>query len=236
MGYPSLFTVKRYIPVLLLLIFVSCTPEQLEDLQKCVPRENIWKGAIVPYKFTENTPQYHRELMYQVMEHYEALTPLSFIEYTTDDFYSLPHGVLMKYTGENSVNSSYYPFGQGDYITDLRMGGERFFDLGTAIHELGHVAGLPHEFQRADRDEYLIIHWDNIPQQWYGNFKLTDIDFVTPLANVSVMHYDPKALAIDGSRPTVEMLDGSPVERSLYLSEADIKKINELYCYEIQNP
>lgn len=40
--------------------------------------------------------------------------------------------------------------------------GEGCMYKGTIIHELGHVVGFYHEHMRSDRDDHLIIHWDNI--------------------------------------------------------------------------
>ena len=210
------------------LCFISCNLEMLEDM--CIPRENVWKDGIVHFKFNDNVPQYHRDLVYEAIEHYESETPLQFKEHLTMDFFALDHGVLIKYSGEKVFNSSYYPYGQGEYITDMRLGGKDYVDLATVIHELGHVVGLPHEHERADRAEYIKINWGHIPKGWEGNFEKTEIDFVAPYDPQSVMGYPP--IITDG-KPAVEMLDGSEINPSVYLTELDIQKINELYCYEL---
>jgi hypothetical protein len=219
--------------IFIILLCISCTPEQISGLQSCAPRTHVWEDAVVPFKFNDNVPQYHRQLVYETISIYEENTPLTFVEYRTNDFFSLEHGVLIKYTGEKSVNSSFYPYGQDSYISDMRLGGEQFVSLSTVIHEFGHVAGLPHEFQRADRDEYINLYFENIPDEWEGNFTIEEIDFVSPYASNSVMNYDPYAIAIDKSKPAIEMKDGTPITRSSTLTQLDIDKINELYCYEL---
>lgn len=50
-----------------------------------------------------------------------------------------------------------------------RQGGRQIMKMfgecmrnGAMIHELGHVVGFNHEHQRPDRDDFILIHFENI--------------------------------------------------------------------------
>ena len=49
--------------------------------------------------------------------------------------------------------------GNGKQLVSL---GKQCYSQGTAMHELLHTLGFYHEQSRADRDEYVNIHYDNI--------------------------------------------------------------------------
>lgn len=63
------------------------------------------------------------------------------------------------------------------------------------MHEIGHALGLYHEMSRLDRDNYITIHYSNIPHSlWKENFdKPLDTDsmetFHIPYDLGSLMHY-----------------------------------------------
>lgn len=42
--------------------------------------------------------------------------------------------------------------------------GSGCYRVGTPIHELMHVLGFFHEMARPDRDESVVIHWENIKE------------------------------------------------------------------------
>lgn len=69
-----------------------------------------------------------------------------------------------------------------------RQGGKQIMKMfgecmrnGAMIHELGHVVGFNHEHQRPDRDDFILIHFENINP---GNFfactdrPFSNVDFI----------------------------------------------------------
>jgi choriolysin L len=61
------------------------------------------------------------------------------------------------------------------------------------MHELGHALGLLHEHSRPDRDDSVIINWNNIyPFNWlqFDEANLTEAQtYGVPYDVGSVMHY-----------------------------------------------
>lgn len=110
---------------------------------------------------------------------------------------------------------------------------------GIIQHETLHVLGLYHEQSRPDRDEHVVIDYDNIPRKYWSQFMAMS-DSSTTTYNVpydfeSVMHYPKNAFAKDPRKPTIRALvDGEPVEREMGQvrapSEGDLIKIRKMYC------
>ena len=66
------------------------------------------------------------------------------------------------------------------------------------MHEIGHAIGLVHTMRRSDRDNYVIVHYDNINPASNRNFDTTTTSGITyslyntPYDYSSIMHYTPK--------------------------------------------
>jgi len=74
---------------------------------------------------------------------------------------------------------------------------------GTIIHEIAHAMGFWHEQSRPDRDDYIQVVWDNIPDGKKHNFRKHDNSVVDSLNTTydyqSVMQYSKTAFGINGN-------------------------------------
>ncbi|XP_052442202.1 meprin A subunit beta isoform X12 [Carassius gibelio] len=133
--------------------------------------------------------------------------------------------------------------GRGCYskVGNRRMGkqelsiGENCDHLGTVEHEFLHALGFWHEQSRSDRDDYVIIVWDQIQKRYKNNFNLHNetesSSLGVPYDYGSVMHYNKKSFSI-GSKPTIvtkipKFLD--VIGQRMEFSDSDLLKLNRLY-------
>merc|ERR1712141_691857 len=91
---------------------------------------------------------------------------------------------------------------------------------------------------RPDRDEHVIIHWENMNPSVYNNFAKVEgngwTTFDTPYNYMSVMHYSGTGFSINGEL-TIETLD--PFYQNLIGQRAsftiqDTKNIEMIYQYD----
>ncbi|XP_057678533.1 low choriolytic enzyme-like isoform X2 [Corythoichthys intestinalis] len=105
---------------------------------------------------------------------------------------------------------------------------------GIIQHEVLHSLGFYHEHTRSNRDQHILIHWDNIEKYGRQNFIKQDTNNLnTPYDYSSLMHSGRTAFGINGA-VTITPIPDSSVEigQRRHLSDLDIIRINRLYkCF-----
>ncbi|CAL2078276.1 Peptidase M12 [Tenacibaculum sp. 190524A02b] len=182
--------------------------------------DSRWPNNTVYYSIDPNLPNKYRAT--DAIRHWESKTNLKFIQRT------------------NQPNYVYFYSGPGCSSHVGMQGGIQYISLaggcttGAAIHEIGHAVGLFHEHARADRDQYVTIHWQNIQSGTAYNFETylqrgyrgsdnTAFDFN------SIMMYGAFSFTIN-SNPTITKLNGNTYQHQRNgLSRLDIQGINKMY-------
>lgn len=195
--------------------------EREPDRGAAIP-ERKWPNGTLYYTF-EGLPEAHRQAALAGIAMLAGNTQVSFVERTNE-----PDYVAITYVPKGGCLS---PIG--------RQGGRQQVTLGDGCqaayivaHELMHALGIYHEQSRSDRDQYVTIHWDNIPDEEERNFK-TFLEMgggvnLGPYDFASVMHYGPTDFGIDG-KTTISRKDGGVIAKNKALSAGDINTINSIY-------
>lgn len=114
---------------------------------------------------------------------------------------------------------------------EQEVGGSVSCDLGTLLHELGHVVGLYHEMSRPDRDTYITFNTDNVIKGSEANFAILQDNFqdLTLFDYASVMEYIPYAFTRNGGDVIETIPPGMKLSSLTGYSAGDIDGIKRLY-------
>ena len=168
---------------------------------------STWPNGNVPYRFDptqvqNNTITAARMLAFRdAVGEWAAAANLHFNEFTSNP---PAHYITVQYD-PNRVGGNFV-YGSGQQFVQL---GPTDWTHPVICHEVGHALGLYHEQQRADRDTYVTILWNNIAPADQGNFTIENgsqtrgaYDFY------SVMHYTRNFRAIDPNQDTIQPQPG----------------------------
>jgi hypothetical protein len=182
-------------------------------------KKQLWPGATVPYVFDADFPSSLKTRIEQAADHIGKKTNVRFVPRTTET----DHLVFI--------------LGKGSWSHVGKQGGRQeisiatWCDFGSIVHEMCHALGLWHEQSRFDRDQYVEVIWENIPEADRHNFeKLVDqVQTVGPYDYSSVMHYPGNAYGIRGQTTLKPLKPNVYLGQRRGLSEGDIAALAFLY-------
>ncbi|XP_030641227.1 meprin A subunit beta-like [Chanos chanos] len=217
--------------------FLECIIDDLNlhegDIMQSNLRSSIslpgykWESP-VPYVLDESLDMNAKGVILRAFEQFRLKTCIDFKPRETEDYYIR----VKKLTGCWS------------YVGRATSGGQELSigagcdTIATVEHEFLHALGFLHEQSRYDRDEHVIINYDNILEGLENNFNKVGADISstlgTPYDYMSVMHYGKDAFT-NGNGPTIitrlpEFQD--VIGQYLEMSSYDVFELNKLYgCY-----
>ncbi|XP_071535527.1 uncharacterized protein [Panulirus ornatus] len=194
-----------------------------------------WPNNTVPIGFDMNFPQKYRPKVYEMMDTFNKATCLKFVNATD----ASPHYVRV--TNMLMACSAVTGYRNGKRSSQMANFHELCFKKkGVIFHELMHAIGFPHQQVRADRDEYVKIHEENIDPKHIRNFKKMKgknaylMTVGIPYDYNSLMQY-PRNGFSNGKGPTITILKPHAgfVGQRDEPSRSDIASINRLYeCWD----
>lgn len=188
----------------------------------------LWPSGVIPYTLDPALPDASVLALTIAIAHWNKVGGISLI----------PLDDVEARIGTEVVDS--VRITTGDYCASWvgRRGGQQNLWIaqncpaGSIMHEIGHLLGLEHEHTRADRDQYIQIHWENITPEKHHNFDAApdgsqlhgayDYD--------SIMHYGTHNFSSNGEA-TITAIDGIArnIGQRVAPSVGDLQAIAELY-------
>jgi hypothetical protein len=159
-----------------------------------------WPNGVVPYELDPSYSSAQRQAIFAAMQEWYLVTPYRFVPHTSEADY-------VYFLDSDANNSSVGRVGGKQYVRVAGTG------PGLIEHEIGHALGLWHEHQRADRDSYVVIHWENVLANQIFDFQTyeqlgVDGRDMFPYDFGSIMGYGSYAFSAN-HLPTITKLDGS---------------------------
>ncbi|KAM7423543.1 hypothetical protein PAMA_000070 [Pampus argenteus] len=176
----------------------------------------------IPYYIANHYSSRERSLITRGLESFSAVSCIRFRPYQNGD----PQWLSIE---SRSGCYSYVGRQGGGQVVSLSRQGCLYHN--TIQHELLHALGFNHEQTRSDRDNYIMVYWDNIIDDMKYNFdKINTLNQGTPYDYNSVMQYSKYAFS-KNNRPTMLPIPNNNVAfgQATEMSSNDIKRLNRLY-------
>lgn len=201
--------------ILMFLIGCGSSPK-LPFEHKQLKSEKYWNDLVIPYE--HNVDSKTITIIDKAMKEWSSKTGITFVKHTVEkDFVTFVSGYFVCQSNIGKIG--------GQQLVTLSPQ----CDYSNALHELGHVLGLEHEQSRADRDEYVVVHLEEIKEGMSHNFdKVSSYKPSTPYDYNSIMHYDSFDFSKD-SKPVLLTVNNLEIHPPGVLTIWDVQKVLDLY-------
>ncbi len=188
---------------------------------------NRWHDGLIPFQFSTrlNDPDLISRI-YQAVAHWNDKSSVRLVERTSENA---------------AIFADYLEFTEGGSCASYvgRLSGKQEIwassncSTGSLIHEIGHAIGLLHEHTRNDRDQHILINYENILGGKEHNFAIpsTNAADLGDYDYGSIMHYGTGSFSKNGA-PTISPVadtSGIKVGQRNQLSEGDLQAVDLLY-------
>ena len=184
------------------------------------PDSFLWSAGVIPFEVDNDVPE--RRRVDDAIRHWEERTVLRFVPLTVEDNW-------IRFVRDEGSGACFSSVGMVGGMQTVRV--DDGCDIGTLIHEIGHVAGLWHEQSRPDRDNFVVVNDEAIEPRFLAQFaklSLNTRDF-GGYDYASIMHYGSTAFSLTGS-PTITTFPlGIPIGQRVGLSALDIDGVQRAY-------
>ncbi|XP_055703566.1 zinc metalloproteinase nas-4-like [Phlebotomus papatasi] len=193
-----------------------------------------WPNNILYYEYADHVNQEQRDWIDSALMNITGHTCLSFVPRTTETDY-----VYVTTSSSGCFSNVGRSGGRQQLNLQNNVPTQGCFRFGTVVHEFIHALGFHHSQAAYNRNDYVIIKWENIQSGTENNFVLRDRTTTTMYGldydYGSVMHYGPTAFSMNGEPTIVPIQSGAVIGQRIAMSPLDIQRLNRMYdCPEGQ--
>lgn len=196
-----------------------------------------WPGGHVPYCFAPDLSAAAKRAFLEAVQHYrntQVSQCITFAEIPVHSSGSRCESHRSLFVQSREAGSCWSDVGFVAGGNEVMLGSGCEFK-GIVVHEIGHTLGMDHEQSRPDRDEFVIIQYDNIRDGFADQFEINPLAYTgQPYDYLSVMHYGAFTFSRDrSSLPTITTVQGkasAALGQSMGLSQGDVQQLGDMYC------